>query len=72
LNKNRKLQNEKISFYTFVAGFSLKNIPLIFSNQGKKLNFVFMRNKHLTYDQRYSIEMMLKAKVQKKIIGLPI
>lgn len=27
-----------------------------------------MRNKHLTYDQRYSIEMMLKAKVQKKII----
>ena len=27
-----------------------------------------MTNKHLTYDQRYSIEMMLKAKVQKKII----
>ena len=27
-----------------------------------------MNHKHLTYDQRYSIEMMLKAKVQKKII----
>ena len=27
-----------------------------------------MKNKHLTYEQRYSIEMMLKAKVQKKII----
>lgn len=27
-----------------------------------------MRNKHLTYDQRYSIEMMLKANIQKKII----
>tara|TARA_B110000285_G_scaffold50924_1_gene57848 strand:- start:3212 stop:3355 length:144 start_codon:yes stop_codon:yes gene_type:complete len=27
-----------------------------------------MRNKHLTFTQRYSIEVMLKAKVKKKDI----